>query len=76
MPYQNLDGKPCTQSHQKLVDYELDIALIEGKTLHPELISSQFSSDEIHLITSLQKNILQLFNIWCHILQIYNYTSY
>ena len=26
---------------QKLVDYELDIALIEGKTLHPELISPE-----------------------------------
>ncbi|WP_135444952.1 LysR family transcriptional regulator [Vibrio tasmaniensis] len=39
---------------QKLVDYELDIALIEGKTLHPELISSQFSSDEMCIIVSNQ----------------------
>ncbi|WP_428772284.1 LysR family transcriptional regulator [Vibrio sp.] len=35
---------------QKLVDYELDIALIEGKTLHSELLSSQFSRDEMCLI--------------------------
>ncbi|OLQ92603.1 XRE family transcriptional regulator [Vibrio panuliri] len=37
---------------QKLVDYELDIALIEGKTLHPELISTQFSQDEMCIICS------------------------
>ncbi len=37
---------------QKLVDYELDIALIEGKTLHPELISTQFSSDEMCIVCS------------------------
>ncbi|OEF09086.1 LysR substrate-binding domain-containing protein [Vibrio genomosp. F10] len=35
---------------QKLVDYELDIALIEGKTQHPEFISSQFSQDEMCII--------------------------
>ncbi|KLN62801.1 LysR substrate-binding domain-containing protein [Vibrio sp. VPAP30] len=35
---------------QKLVDYELDLALIEGKTLHPELISTQFSQDEMCVI--------------------------
>jgi DNA-binding transcriptional LysR family regulator len=37
---------------QKLVDYELDIALIEGKTLHPELISTPFSQDEMCIICS------------------------
>jgi len=37
---------------QKLVDYELDLALIEGKTLHPELISTQFSQDEMCVICS------------------------
>ncbi|EGQ8920905.1 LysR substrate-binding domain-containing protein [Vibrio parahaemolyticus] len=33
-----------------LTDYELDIALIEGKTLHPELQSTQFSEDEMCVI--------------------------
>ncbi|EJE8557182.1 LysR family transcriptional regulator [Vibrio vulnificus] len=33
-----------------LVDYELDIALIEGKTLHPELNATQFSEDEMCVI--------------------------
>ena len=37
---------------EKLVDYELDLALIEGKTLHPELISTQFSQDEMCIICS------------------------
>lgn len=37
---------------EKLVDYELDIALIEGKTLHPQLISQQFSEDEMCVICS------------------------
>ncbi|KJY85065.1 XRE family transcriptional regulator [Vibrio galatheae] len=37
---------------QKLVDYELDLALIEGKTLHPQLISTQFSEDEMCVICS------------------------
>lgn len=35
---------------QKLVDYELDLALIEGKTLHPQLTSTQFSEDEMCVI--------------------------
>ncbi len=35
---------------QKLVDYELDVALIEGKTLHPQLISRQFGQDEMCII--------------------------
>ncbi|MCK6262535.1 LysR family transcriptional regulator [Vibrio sp. ZSDE26] len=35
---------------QKLVDYELDIALIEGKTQHSELISTQFGQDEMCVI--------------------------
>ncbi|MGR5237043.1 LysR family transcriptional regulator [Vibrio alfacsensis] len=33
-----------------LTDYELDIALIEGKTLHPELHSIPFSEDEMCVI--------------------------
>ncbi|WP_112403240.1 LysR family transcriptional regulator [Vibrio diazotrophicus] len=37
---------------EKLVDYELDIALIEGKTLHPQLISTQFSQDEMCIVCS------------------------
>lgn len=35
---------------QKLVDYELDIGLIEGKTHHPQLISQPFSQDEMCII--------------------------
>ncbi|NOH83002.1 LysR family transcriptional regulator [Vibrio sp. 03-59-1] len=37
---------------QKLIDYELDIALIEGKTLNPELISRQFSQDEMCIVAT------------------------
>ena len=37
---------------EKLIDYELDIALIEGKTSHPLLISNQFSQDEMCVICS------------------------
>ena len=37
---------------EKLIDYELDLALIEGKTLHPELISTPFSQDEMCIICS------------------------
>ena len=35
---------------EKLVDYELDLALIEGKTLHPQLISTKFSDDEMCVV--------------------------
>jgi DNA-binding transcriptional LysR family regulator len=35
---------------QKLLDYELDIGLIEGKSHYPELIASQFSHDEMCII--------------------------
>ncbi len=41
---------PTQRKCQKLVDYELDIGLNEGKTLHPELISTQFSQDEMCII--------------------------
>jgi DNA-binding transcriptional LysR family regulator len=37
---------------QKLLDYELDIGLIEGKSHHPELIASQFSHDEMCIIAA------------------------
>lgn len=37
---------------QKLIDYELDIALIEGKTLNSELMSSQFSQDEMCIVVA------------------------
>lgn len=33
-----------------LIDYELDIALIEGKTQHPDLQSTSFSQDEMCVI--------------------------
>lgn len=35
---------------QKLSDYELDIALIEGEAQHPELLASRFSQDEMCII--------------------------
>lgn len=35
---------------EKLIDYELDLALIEGKTLHPQLTSTQFSEDEMCIV--------------------------
>ncbi|EEX91545.1 LysR family transcriptional regulator [Vibrio orientalis CIP 102891 = ATCC 33934] len=37
---------------EKLIDYELDLALIEGKTLHPQLISTQFSEDEMCIVSA------------------------
>ncbi|WP_117235229.1 LysR family transcriptional regulator [Vibrio maerlii] len=37
---------------QKVVDYELDLALIEGKTVHSELIAETFGSDEMCIIAS------------------------
>ncbi|WP_162047002.1 LysR family transcriptional regulator [Vibrio taketomensis] len=45
---------------QKLVDYELDLALIEGKTLHPELNSTQFSQDEMCIICSPNSPLAKL----------------
>lgn len=49
-PSQSLFISNSAQVCQKLVDYELDIGLIEGKTQHPELISTQFSQDEMCII--------------------------
>lgn len=62
-PYLLSDFRQHTQHHAQslfisnsaqicdmLVDYELDIALIEGKTLHPELNATQFSEDEMCVI--------------------------
>ncbi|MGF1774469.1 LysR family transcriptional regulator [Vibrio wakamikoensis] len=37
---------------QKLIDYQLDIGLVEGKTLHPELDSYPFSEDEMCIVVS------------------------
>ncbi|MBY6198863.1 LysR family transcriptional regulator [Vibrio hangzhouensis] len=37
---------------QKLVDYELDIGLVEGKTLHPELNSTPFSEDQMCIVAA------------------------
>ncbi|HAS61238.1 MAG TPA: LysR family transcriptional regulator [Vibrio sp.] len=45
---------------EKLIDYELDLALIEGKTLHPELISTQFSQDEMCIICSPNSPLAKL----------------
>src|SRR5690606_3847876 len=50
---QSLFISNSAQICDKLVDYELDIALIEGKTLHPELHSSQFSEDEMCVICAM-----------------------
>ncbi|EGA68135.1 LysR family transcriptional regulator [Vibrio sinaloensis DSM 21326] len=44
---------------EKLVDYELDLALIEGKTLHPQLISEQFSEDEMCVICAPDSPLIQ-----------------
>ena len=38
---------------QKLVDFELDIALIESQTHHPDLISIPFSHDEMCIISAI-----------------------
>jgi len=38
---------------QKLIDFELDIALIEGQAHHGDLISSVFSQDEMCIIAPL-----------------------
>ncbi|GGP54199.1 LysR substrate-binding domain-containing protein [Shewanella saliphila] len=37
---------------QKLLDYELDIGLIEGKSHHPELVAHQFSHDQMCIIAA------------------------
>lgn len=38
---------------QKLIDFELDIALIESQTHHPDLISIPFSHDEMCIISAI-----------------------
>ncbi|MFY2509490.1 LysR family transcriptional regulator [Vibrio pectenicida] len=43
---------------EKLVDYELDLALIEGKTLHPQLISNPFSEDEMCVICAPSSSLV------------------
>ncbi|MFM2589075.1 LysR family transcriptional regulator [Vibrio sp. TBV020] len=45
---------------EKLIDYELDLALIEGKTLHPELISTQFSEDEMCIVCAPSEPLASL----------------
>ncbi|MFA0569642.1 LysR family transcriptional regulator [Vibrio gallaecicus] len=54
---------------QKLVDYELDIALIEGKTQHHELISSQFSDDEMCIVAQANHPLAQLDQVSLHDLE-------
>ncbi|WP_391089271.1 LysR substrate-binding domain-containing protein [Vibrio sp. NH-UV-68] len=44
---------------EKLVDYQLDLALIEGKTLHPQLISTPFNQDEMCVVCSPNSALLQ-----------------
>ncbi|WP_100752865.1 LysR substrate-binding domain-containing protein [Vibrio salilacus] len=44
---------------EKLVDYQLDLALIEGKTLHPQLISTPFNQDEMCVVCSPNSTLLQ-----------------
>ncbi|MEF2483981.1 LysR substrate-binding domain-containing protein [Vibrio mimicus] len=58
-PSQSLFISNSAQVCQKLVDYELDIGLIEGKTLHPELISTQFSQDEMCIICAPDHPLIQ-----------------
>lgn len=70
-PYLLSDFRRDTQHHaqsllisnsalicEKLVDYELDLALIEGKTLHPQLISHPFSQDEMCVVCSPDSPLL------------------
>ncbi len=57
--YQSLFISNSALICEKLVDYELDIALIEGKTLHPQLISTQFSQDEMCIICSPDHHLAQ-----------------
>ncbi|MDF2154408.1 LysR substrate-binding domain-containing protein [Vibrio sp. CAU 1672] len=58
---QSLFISNSSQICDMLIDYELDIALIEGKTLHPELASTPFSEDEMCIICApdypLQPNL-------------------
>uniref|UniRef100_UPI00404726CA LysR substrate-binding domain-containing protein n=1 Tax=Shewanella sp. TaxID=50422 RepID=UPI00404726CA len=44
---------------QKLLDYELDIGLIEGKSHHPELVAHQFSHDQMCIIAAPHLSISQ-----------------
>lgn len=48
---------------EKLVDYELDLALIEGKTLHPQLISTQFSDDEMCVVCAPNHPLVRQSNV-------------
>lgn len=48
---------------EKLVDYELDLALIEGKTLHPQLISTQFSDDEMCVVCAPDHTLARQSNV-------------
>ncbi len=54
---------------QKLVDYELDIALIEGKTLHPQLIAEPFGYDEMCIITSVNHPLAESDQVALHQLE-------
>ncbi|RTZ15283.1 LysR family transcriptional regulator [Vibrio aquaticus] len=45
---------------EKLVDYELDLALIEGKTIHPQLVSHQFSQDEMCIVCDPHSPLIRL----------------
>ncbi|WP_047049866.1 LysR substrate-binding domain-containing protein [Vibrio mexicanus] len=49
---QSLFISNSAQICQMLIDYELDIALIEGSTPHPDLLSVPFSHDEMCVIAS------------------------
>lgn len=60
---QSLFISNSAQICQKLIDYELDIALIEGNPLHPDLISMPFSQDHMCVICSPSHPLAQIDNL-------------
>lgn len=66
---QSLFISNSAQICQQLVDYELDIALIEGNPLHPDLIAMPFSQDEMCVICSPSDPLAKVENITLDLLE-------
>ncbi len=66
---QSLFISNSAQICQQLVDYELDIALIEGNPLHPDLIAMPFSQDEMCVICSPSNPLANVNNITLDLLE-------
>ncbi|AGH80882.1 LysR family transcriptional regulator [Psychromonas sp. CNPT3] len=60
---QHLSISNSTNICQKLLDFELDLALIESKVQHNDLIFLPFSSDEMCLISANDHPLTKLTNI-------------